>query len=91
MNLNQIIHNAWLATQWQNKTTPTPSTPLSNASNTKSSTPPQAKLLARAKKPALSFIGILTSIAGRFKRAFGIDTRTRAKTKNTKTKAHINT
>lgn len=86
-----MIHNAWLATQRQNKTTPTPSTPLNNTNNAKSSTPPPSQTTSKSQKPALSFIGILTSIAGRFKRAFGIDTRTRAKTKDTKTKAHINT
>ena len=54
-------------------------------------TPPPSQTTSKSQKPALSFIGILKSIAGRFKRAFGIDTRTRAKTKDTKTKAHINT
>ena len=87
-----MIHNAWLATQRQNKPTPSPSTPLSNSSNASNKTnPPQAKTTSKSQKPALSFIGILKSIAGRFKRAFGIDTRTRAKTKDTRTKAHINT
>ena len=84
MGITQMIHNAWLSIQ---KTTPTPSTPLSKNNASKSSPSPTQEPQKTNKTP--SFLGRLfsTTRAGIYN-AFKPHNTTKVKTHDTRTKSH---